>query len=55
MDERLFEQEGIAVSYIDYSGYPAYAQLYGPFEHGVTILDLIFNEGRNTPRFMKSF
>jgi hypothetical protein len=55
MDERLFEQEGIAVSYIDYSGYPAYAQLYGPFEHGVTILDLIFNEGRNAPRFMKSF
>jgi hypothetical protein len=55
MDERLFEQEGIAVSYIDYSGYPEYAQLHGAFEHGVTILDLIFNQGRNASRFMKSF
>ena len=55
MDQRLFEQEGIAVSYIDYSGYPEYSQLYGPFEHGVTVLDLLFNEGRNAPRFMKSF
>jgi len=55
MDERLFEQEGIAVSYIDYAGYPEYAQLHGAFEHGVTILDLIFNQGRNAPRFMKSF
>jgi HEPN domain-containing protein len=25
------------------------------FEHGVTVLDLIFNEGSNATKFMKSF
>ena len=55
LDEKLFEKEGIKVEWMDYSGYPEYNQLYPPFEHGVTILDLIFNEGRNATRFMKSF
>jgi hypothetical protein len=54
MDEQLFVQEGISVSFIDYV-YPEYTQLYGPFEHGVTILDLLFNEGPNATRFMMSF
>ena len=40
---------------MDYSNYPEYNQLYPPFEHGVTILDLIFNEGSNATKFMKSF
>jgi hypothetical protein len=55
LDEPLFEREGIAVSYMDYSGYPEYAQLHGPFEHGVSIVDLLFNEGPEARRFMKSF
>lgn len=55
MEEQLFAQEGIAVSYIDYSGYPEYHQLHGSFEHGVTILDLILNQGPEATRFMKSF
>jgi hypothetical protein len=55
LDEELFEKEGIKVEWMDYSGYPEYNQLYPPFEHGVTILDLIFNEGNNAPKFMKSF
>ena len=42
MDEVKFEQEGIKVHYFDYSGYPEYIQQYGPFEHGVSILDLLF-------------
>ncbi len=52
LDEGLFQRAGIAVSYMDYAGYPSYAQLYGPFEHSVSVLDLIFNEGPNAPRFM---
>ncbi len=32
-----------------------YEQLNPPFEHGVTILDLIFNEGDRAKEFMKSF
>ena len=55
LDEKMFAAEGIGVEWMDYSGYPEYNQLYPPFEHGVTILDLIFNEGSNAVKFMKSF
>jgi hypothetical protein len=55
MEEKLFENEGIAIHYFDYSGYPEYNQLYGDFSHFVTILDLIFNTGENTKSFMKTF
>ena len=55
LDEKLFEEEGIKVQWMDYSNYPTYNQLYPPFEHSVTILDLIFNEGSNATKFMKSF
>lgn len=54
-DEDLAAQEGIEVEWMDYSGYPEYQQLHQPFEHGVTILDLIFNEGPNATKLMKSF
>jgi WbqC-like protein family len=55
MHEDLFRANGIALSYIDYSGYPEYRQLYPPFEHQVSIIDLILNEGPNAPKYMKSF
>jgi hypothetical protein len=48
-----FAEHGIAIVYADYSGYPEYPQLHGPFQHGVSILDLLFNTGRDAPRFMK--
>lgn len=54
-DESLAERMGIKVEWMDYSGYQEYYQLHPPFEHGVTILDLIFNEGPNATQFMKSF
>ena len=55
LDEPRFRKEGIEVYWVDYSGYPEYRQIFPPFEHGVTILDLIFNEGPNAKNFMKSF
>jgi hypothetical protein len=55
LDETLFRQEGIEVEWMDYSGYPEYRQLFPPFEHAVTILDLIFNEGPNAKQFMKNY
>lgn len=55
MDEDLFKKEGIQLSYIDYSGYPEYNQLYSPFDHAVSIIDLIFNEGPDAQQYMKSF
>ncbi|WP_428026092.1 WbqC family protein [Arcobacter sp.] len=54
-DEELAKKENIQVEWMDYSGYKEYEQLHPPFEHGVSILDLIFNEGRNAIKFMKSF
>lgn len=54
-DEELARTENIKVEWMDYSGYAEYNQLYPPFEHGVSILDLIFNEGSNANKFMKSF
>jgi len=55
IDESLFERAGITVAYMDYSGYPEYRQLHGPFEHEVSVLDLVLNEGPESRRFMKSF
>lgn len=50
----LFEEAGVQLAWMDYSGYPEYKQLHGPFEHGVSILDLIFNEGGNARRYMRT-
>ena len=54
-DNELAEEEKIQIEWIDYSGYKEYNQLHEPFAHGVTILDLIFNEGSNATKFMKRF
>jgi hypothetical protein len=50
-----FVQEGILLEWMDYTGYREYRQLFPPFEHGVTILDLIFNEGPGATDYLKSF
>lgn len=54
LDEQMFSAEGISVQWMDYSGYPIYPQLFGTFEHGVSILDLLFNTGAAASTFMKS-
>jgi WbqC-like protein len=41
IDEQRFREAGIALEYFDYSGYPEYPQPHGPFEHAVSILDVI--------------
>ncbi|MEJ7745169.1 MAG: WbqC family protein [Luteimonas sp.] len=53
MDVDLFERNGVGVSFADYSGYPEYPQSHGPFEHAVSVLDLLFNTGPNALNFMK--
>jgi hypothetical protein len=52
LDEPLFEAAGIDVIWMDYGGYPEYDQLYPPFEHHVTVLDLIFHAGPGAPDHM---
>ena len=48
----LFNQQGIEVEWMNYAGYPPYRQLYGDFQHGVSVLDLIFNEGRDAKKYL---
>jgi hypothetical protein len=45
LDEQAFANAGIAVRWADYGGYPEYDQVHAPFEHGVTILDLLLHAG----------
>ncbi len=53
LEVEAFEAEGIAVEWMNYEGYPEYDQLYPPFVHGVSILDLIFHTGKNAPQYLK--
>lgn len=53
IDIKSFTDSGIKVEWIDYEGYPEYNQLWGAFMHEVTIIDLLFNCGKESPLFMK--
>jgi hypothetical protein len=55
IDAEAFANRGIKLSWFDYSGYPEYSQLWGKFSHEVTILDLLFNCGKDAPHYMKHF
>jgi WbqC-like protein family len=55
LDVDVFQKEGIKVIWADYSGYPEYLQQSLPFDHAVSVIDLIFNAGDKTPQYMKSF
>jgi hypothetical protein len=54
LDERQFAEAGITVSFADYSGYPEYAQPYPPFDHAVSVLDLLFCTGPDATKYMKA-
>lgn len=53
IDVRSFSERDVHITWFDYSGYPKYPQLWGEFIHGVTILDLLFNCGKNSTQYMK--
>lgn len=53
LNEELFFEYGIAVEWLDYQGYQEYPQLWGSFVHEVTILDLLFNCGKDGKFYMK--
>ena len=52
LDEAAFAAEGIGLEWMNYAGYPKYPQLNPPFDHSVSIIDLIFNTGSDTTLFM---
>jgi hypothetical protein len=53
IEDRIFTERGIKLIWFDYAGYPEYPQPWGDFVHGVTILDLLFNCGKDAPLYMK--
>jgi len=53
IQEGEFADSGIKLTWFDYSGYREYPQLWGEFIHGVSILDLLFNCGKDAPRYMR--
>ena len=53
LDVAAFTQAGITVEWMNYDGYREYPQLFPPFEHGVSVLDLLFNTGPEAPRHLK--
>lgn len=53
LDSNYFSERNIKVSWFDYSGYSEYPQLWGGFDHGVSILDLLFNCGLTSPKYMR--
>lgn len=53
VDEKVFSDLNINLTWFDYAGYPEYPQLWGEFAHGVTILDLLFNCGKDATRYMR--
>lgn len=55
LDTKLFGEHGIEVEWMNYDCYHEYRQLFGKFEHGVSILDLLFNEGAQANKFLRSF
>jgi hypothetical protein len=47
IDANLFTERGIALTWFEYPTYPEYPQLWGAFEHRVSILDMLFNCGQD--------
>lgn len=52
IEPEMFAAHGIELAYKDYSGYPEYPQAHPPFEHAVSILDLIFRTGPAAPKYI---
>lgn len=52
IESARFAELGIELVWKDYSGYPEYPQRFPPFDHGVSILDLLFNVGPDAPWYI---
>ncbi len=53
VDKGVFDELGIQLIWFDYDGYRDYAQLWGAFEPGVSIVDLLFNVGPEAPNYLR--
>lgn len=54
LDLAQFSTRGVAVSWFEYPRYSNYPQQWGDFVYGLSIVDLMFNLGRNTMSHFES-
>lgn len=54
IDRDKFNRAGIALSYANYDGYPRYEQATSVFEHGVSMIDVLFRCGADARTHLKS-
>jgi hypothetical protein len=52
IDSERFARAGIGLVWKDYGGYPEYPQPFPPFNHQVSILDLLFQVGPGAPHYI---
>lgn len=55
IDEKRFEDARIKLIYKNYSDYPEYPQFFPPFNHYVSIIDLLFHTGPDAPYYVYLF
>lgn len=53
IDESAFKSANIQLEYINYDHYPEYPQCFFPFEHSVSVIDLLFNTGSLAIHYLK--
>jgi hypothetical protein len=53
LDESAFRRAGLEVEWFQYDGYRPYPQLWGTFEHRVSVIDLLFSCGRSSASFLR--
>jgi hypothetical protein len=54
INESLFQENQIEIKWMNYKTYPSYIQQNPKFFHNVSILDLIFNLGKETINYISS-
>jgi len=54
LDTQSLYDENIELLWMSYDNYPEYQQQYEPFEHAVSILDLLFNVGPEFAAYMRA-
>ena len=50
MEEQMFPENGIKLTYYDLDGFPEYKQMWEGCDHHVSILDMFFNLGSDTAK-----
>lgn len=54
LNEASFADADMVVEWMDYGRYGTYPQMHGPFEHGVSIVDLLANLGPDAAGYLRA-